>query len=65
MIRYLDKAIRPLLLAMPKISRYVETFKIKDGDKDKNNKLMSFHIDDGKLLEKYNLNIISTNIEDL
>ena len=65
LIRYLDKAIRPLLLTMPKMSRYVETFKIEDGDKDKNNKLMSFPIDDGKLLEKYNLNIISTNIEDL
>ena len=36
MIGYLDKAIRPL---------------VKDGDKDKNNKLMSFHIDDEKLLE--------------
>ena len=33
------------------MSGYVKTLKVKDGDKDKNNKLMSFHID--KLLEKY------------
>ena len=44
-----DKAIRPLVLIMPKMSGYVKTFKVKDGDKDKNNKLMSFHIDDEKL----------------
>ena len=35
------------------MSGYVKSFKVKDGDKDKNNKLISFHIDDGKLLEKY------------
>ena len=32
---------------------YVKTFKVKDGDKDKQNKLMSFSIDDEKLLERY------------
>ena len=32
---------------------YVKTFKVKDEDKDKNNKLMSFHVDDLKLLEQY------------
>ena len=32
---------------------YVKTFKIKDGVKDKNNQLMSFRVDDEKLLEKY------------
>ena len=53
LIGYLDKAIRPLVLIMPKMSGYVKTFKVKDGDKDKNNKLMSFHIDDEKLLENY------------
>ena len=37
---------------MPKMILYVKTFKVKDGDKDKNNKLMSFCIDDKKLLEK-------------
>ena len=38
---------------MPKTSRYAKTFKVKEEDKDKNNKLMSFRIDDEKLLEKY------------
>ena len=46
---YLDKAIRPLVLIMPKISGYVKTFEVKVGDKYKNNKLMSFRIDDEKL----------------
>ena len=53
LIRYSDKAIKPLVLIMPKMSGYVKTFKIKDGDKDKSNKLMSFRIDHEKLLEKY------------
>ena len=44
-----DKAIRPLVLIMPKMSGYVKTFKVED----KINKLMSFRIDDEKLLEKY------------
>ena len=35
LIGYLDKAIRPLVLIMPKMSRYVKTFNVKDGDKDK------------------------------
>ena len=46
---YLDKAIRPLVLIMPKMSGYVKTFKVKKG----NNKLMSFPINDKKLLEMY------------
>ena len=37
--------------------------KVKNGDKDKNNKLMSFSIDDEKLLEKCKDNW--TNTEDL
>ena len=41
------------------MSEYVKTFKVKDGDKDKSNKLTSFHIDDEKLLEKYK--VIWTN----
>ena len=53
LIGYLDKAIRPLVLIMPKMSGYIKIFKVKDGDKDKNNKLMFFQIDDRKLLEKY------------
>ena len=63
MIGYLDKTIRPLVLIMPKISEYVKTFKVKDGNKNKNNKLMSFCVDDVKLLEKYE--DIWTKIEDL
>ena len=53
MIGYLDNAIRPLVLVLLKMSEYVTTFKVKDGGKDKNNKLMSFRIGDEKLLEKY------------
>ena len=63
MFGYLDKAIRSLVLIMPKMSGCIKTFKVKDGDKDKNNKLMSFRIDDEKLLEKYKP--IYTKIEDL
>ena len=63
MIGYSDKAIRPLVLITPKISGYIKTFKVKNGDKDKNNKLISFRIDDEKLLEKYEA--IWTKIEDL
>ena len=49
---YLDEVIRPLVLILPKMSVYVKTFNVKDGDKDKNNKLMSFRVDDDKLLGK-------------
>ena len=52
MIGYLGKVIRPAVLITPKISGYFKTFKAKDGDKDKNHKLMYFHIDDEKLLAK-------------
>ena len=41
----------------------VKAFKVKDGDKDKNNKLMSINIVDEKLCEKYKT--IWTQIEDL
>ena len=60
---YSDKATRLLALIMPKISWYVKTFKVKDEDKDENNKLISFGIDDEKLLEKYKA--IWSKIEDL
>ena len=56
-----DKAIRILALIMPKLSGYVNTFKVKEGDKDKNNKLL-LCIDD-KLWEKYKA--FSTKVEDL
>ena len=62
LIAYLDIAIRPLALIIPKMSGYVQTFKIK-GDRDKNNKLMSSRIYDEKLLEKYKS--IWTKFEDL
>ena len=45
------------------MSGYENTFKIKDGNKDKNNKLMSFCVNDGNLLENYKG--ILTMIEDL
>ena len=61
LIGYLNKAIRQLLLIMPRMSGYVQAFKVKDGDKDKNNKLMFSRIDDEKLLEKYKA--IQTKIE--
>ena len=48
---------------MPKMSVYVKKFKVKDGDKDKHNKLMFFCIDAEKLLEKYEA--IWTKTEDL
>ena len=59
LIEYLDKTIRPFVLVMPKMSWCVKTFKVKEGD----NKLMSFRIDDKKLLEEYEA--IWSNIEDL
>ena len=52
-IGYLDKNIRPLVSILPEMSEYVKTFKVKDKDKDENNKLIFFLIDVEKLLEKY------------
>ena len=54
-----DKVIRPLVLIMLKMSVYVKTNKVED----KINKLMSFRIDDEKLLEKYKA--IWSKVEDL
>ena len=62
MIGYLNKVIRSLVLILPKMSACVYRFKVKDVDKDKNNKMMSFSIDDN-LLEKYR--IICSKIKDL
>ena len=50
-------------MILSKMSGYVKTFKVKDRDKDTNNNLTSFRIDDEKLLEIYK--IIWTKIEDL
>ena len=44
-----DKSIRPLVLIMAKMNGHVKTFKLED----KINKLMSFLVDDEKLLENY------------
>ena len=52
-VGYLDQAIRPLVFITHTMSEYVKTFKGKDEDKDKNNKLMSLQINDEKFLEKY------------
>ena len=63
LIGYLDKVVRPLVFILPEMSGYVKTFKVKDGHKDKNDKLMSFRIDDEKLSRK--CKTIWTKIEDL
>ena len=39
---------------MLRMSEYVKIFKVRYGDKDKNNKLMSFSIDDDKHLQEKN-----------
>ena len=41
-----------MVLLLPKASRYVKTLKVRIWDTDKNNKLMSFCIDDKELLGK-------------
>ena len=63
MFGYVDKLIRLLVLILHKMSEYVKTFKVTHSDKDKNNKLASFHVDYEKLLEKYNT--IWTRTEDI
>ena len=35
LIGYLDKDIRPLVFIMPRMSGYVKTFKVEDGDQVK------------------------------
>ena len=59
MIGYLERIVRALVLILPKMSRYVKTFK------QKNNRLVPLRIDDEneKLLKKYET--IWTKIEDL
>ena len=59
MIGDIDKTVRPLVLVIPKKSRYVKIFKFEEG----NDKLMSFRIEDEKLPEKYKA--IWTKIKDL
>ena len=59
LIGYLDKDKRPLVLIMPKMGGYVKTLKAEV----KTKKLMSFCIDDKKLLWKYKTTW--TDIEEL
>ena len=54
LIGYLDEAIRPLVLIMPKMGGYVMKLKVKEGNK----KLMSFSIGDEKLLSFFFIIII-------
>ena len=49
MIRYVNEVIKALVLILPEMSEYVKTFKGKDGNEDI--KLMSFYINDEKLLK--------------
>ena len=49
MIGYLDKDSRPLILIILKMSGHIKIFKVED----KINELISFHIDDEKILENY------------
>ena len=49
LVGYSEKTVRPLVLVMPKISRYIKTFKVED----KKSKLIFLRIDDKKLLQKY------------
>ena len=53
MIGYLDAVIKPLVLILSKMSEHVKTLKDKNGDKTKNNKLISLCVGDDKVLEKY------------
>ena len=64
LIGYLDKVNRSWVLILSKMSEYVKNFKVKDGDKDKNNKLISFRINGDDLFEKYKI-ICTIKIEDL
>ena len=49
LIEYVDKALRLLVLIMPKMSGQINTFKIEY----KINKLTFSHVDDEELLENY------------
>ena len=62
MIEYLDELKRSLALILPKMRGYVKTFKDKGEDKTKSNILISLHVNNDKLLEKYKT--VWTKIED-
>ena len=54
MIGYLDEVIKPLILSISQMYRYVKAIKGKSGN-NKNYILMSLHINDNNLLEKYKI----------
>ena len=63
LIGYSYEVIRTLVLVLCKLSGYIKTSKDKGVDKNENNKLMSLHIGNDKLLEEYKT--IWSKIEDL
>ena len=64
LIGYLDEFTRSLVLILPKVCGYFKRINVKGGDKDRNSKLISFHIEDSKLLERKKKTIWSQS-EDL
>ena len=63
LIGYSYEVIRTLVSVLSKLSGYIKTSKDKGVDKNENNKLMSLHIGNDKLLEEYKT--IWSKIEDL
>ena len=61
-LEYLDETVRLLVLIMPKVTGYINKFKVKEKDKDKSNKLMYLSIKHQKVLQKYKA--IWTKIKD-
>ena len=53
--------MRPLVLVLPKMSGYLKAFKVKDGNKDRNNRLTSLRREMVRCYKK----TIWTKIEDL
>ena len=53
--------MRPLVLVLPKMSGYLKAFKVKDGNKDRNNRLTSLWREMVRCYKK----TIWTKIEDL
>ena len=46
LVGYLDKVLRSIVLILSIMRGYVKIFKVQDGDKDKNNRLISFCVID-------------------
>ena len=60
----IGSAIRSLVLLLPDISEYVKTLKVENGDRDTNNTLMSFHIDDENMTSYYkNIKLIGIRLK--